>query len=78
LNADIRFLRNIAFNERVRLQLIFEAFNFTNRANFTTIVTNPYNYSATTRILTPNPSFLSKTTATTDPRILQLAGKITF
>jgi hypothetical protein len=77
-SADIRFTRDIPlYRERVALRLIFEAFNVTNRANFSSITTAQYNFSATTRVFTPNATFLAPTT-TFDPRILQLAAKITF
>jgi hypothetical protein len=56
---------------------MFEAFNLTNRANFTSINTTQYTYTAATRAFVSNPAFLSRT-ATADPRILQLAAKFTF
>ncbi len=65
------------YRERAALQLIFEGFNVTNRANFNNITTAQYNFSAATRVFTPNAAFLTPTT-TYDPRILQLAAKITF
>jgi hypothetical protein len=76
-SVDIRFTRDISFHERARLRLIFEAFNLTNRANFSNIITSQYNYAAATRVFTPAAGFLTPT-ATSDPRILQLAAKITF
>jgi outer membrane receptor protein involved in Fe transport len=75
--VDIRFTRDIHIHERVALRLMFEAFNLTNRANFSNITSSQYNFSPATRVFTPNPSYLVPT-ATFDPRILQLAGKITF
>src|SRR5262249_46913890 len=76
--VDIRFTRDIRlYRERVGLRLIFEAFNLTNRANFSGITTSQYNFSATTKVFTPVSTFLAPT-ATSDPRILQLAAKITF
>ena len=81
MQVDTRFSKDIVFAERVRMRLIFEAFNLTNRANFATINTTQYLYAAATRTFTPNSAgaspFLSRTT-TFDPRILQLAAKITF
>ena len=56
---------------------MFEAFNVTNRANFNSITTAQYNFNATTHVFTPNATFLFPTT-TYDPRILQLAAKVTF
>jgi len=75
--VDIRFTRDIRFRERATLKLMFEAFNLTNRANFSSITTSQYNFSPATRVFTPNSSYLART-ATYDPRILQLAAKITF
>lgn len=64
-SVDVRFTRDIGIFEQAKLRLIFEAFNLTNRANFSTILT------------TPGPTYLTPT-ATFDPRILQLAAKFTF
>jgi hypothetical protein len=76
--ADIRVTRDIPlYRERAALRLMFEAFNVTNRANFNAITTAQYNFNATTRVFTPNTTFLFPT-STYDPRILQLAAKITF
>lgn len=75
--VDIRFTRDFRFHERAALKLMFEAFNLTNRANFSGITTSQYNFNATTRVFTPNSSYLART-STSDPRILQLAAKITF
>jgi outer membrane receptor protein involved in Fe transport len=76
--VDFRFSRDLAlYRERVKLRLIFEGFNVTNRANYNNILTNQYNFNATTRVFSPAAGFLSPTT-TFDPRILQLAAKITF
>ena len=78
LTADIRVTRDIPlYRDRAALRLMFEAFNVTNRANFNAITTAQYNFNATTRVFTPNTTFLTPTT-TYDPRILQLAAKITF
>ena len=54
-----------------------EVSNLFNRANFNNITTAQYNFNATTRVFTPNATFLAPTT-TFEPRILQLAAKITF
>ncbi|MGI8746049.1 MAG: TonB-dependent receptor [Bryobacteraceae bacterium] len=64
-SVDLRFTRDIGIRERARLRLIAEAFNLTNRANFSAI------------LRTPGPTYLTPT-ATFDPRILQLAAKFTF
>lgn len=79
MTADIRFTRDIHIYERASLRLMLEAFNVTNRANFGTINTTEYIYTAATRAFTSNPAFLSRTaTSPFDPRILQLAAKFTF
>jgi hypothetical protein len=62
----------------VRLQLIGEAFNVTNRVNFVSLRTTQYNFTGAAFVplntfLTPAPG-----SATGDPRILQLAAKIFF
>lgn len=79
MTADVRFTRDIALKgERVKLRIIFEAFNATNRANFNALNRAAYTFNATTRVLTPTTNFGTVTGTTSDPRILQLAGKITF
>jgi outer membrane receptor protein involved in Fe transport len=76
--VDLRFTRDIAlYKDRASLKLMFEAFNLTNRANIATQNTSAYSFSAATKVFTPNAAFLSVTN-TFDPRILQLAAKITF
>jgi hypothetical protein len=73
---DLRISRDFPlYGERLRLRLLGEAFNLTNRANFNAIQTNQYAFSAgrfipTTNFKTPTSNF--------DPRILQLATKIIF
>ena len=76
LDADLRISKEFG-RERARLRLIGEAFNVTNRANFNSLLTTQYSYNAATRAFTTAPGFLTPTT-TYDPRILQLAAKITF
>ena len=46
-------------------------------ANFNGITTSAYNFTLATRVFAPNPTYLART-STVDPRILQLAAKITF
>jgi hypothetical protein len=77
MTADMRFTRDIHIWERTSLRLMFEAFNLTNRANYSSINTTQYIYTAATRAYVTNPAFLTRT-ATFDPRILQLAAKFTF
>jgi hypothetical protein len=76
--VDIRFSRDFAlYKERAKLRLMFEGFNITNRANYNSILTTQYNFNTTTRVFSPAAGFLTPTT-TFDPRILQLAAKVTF
>ena len=75
--VDMRFSRDMHLWERASLRLMFEAFNLTNRANFSAINTTQYTFTAATRAFVTNPAFLSRT-ATFDPRILQLSAKLTF
>jgi hypothetical protein len=75
--VDLRFTRDIALHERARLRLMVEAFNSLNRPNYLTILNSQYNYNATTRVFSPVAGF-GTPTATLDPRIVQVAAKITF
>ena len=76
-DVDLRVSREIGIRERAKLRLIFEGFNITNRANYSSIVTGQYNFAAATRVFTPTTNFLARSD-TFDTRILQLAAKITF
>jgi hypothetical protein len=79
LTDDLRISRFFPLGtERLRLQLIGEAFNVTNRVNFISLRTTQYNFTGTA--FTPVPTFLTPApgSATGDPRILQLAAKIFF
>ena len=74
--TDLRVSRDIpVFRERVKLKLLGEAFNLTNRANFNALQTNRYTFR--TGVFTPTTNFLLRQ-STFDPRILQLAVKLTF
>ncbi|HZQ51506.1 MAG TPA: carboxypeptidase regulatory-like domain-containing protein [Bryobacteraceae bacterium] len=79
MTDDVRLSRFFPLgSERVRLQLIGEAFNVTNRVNFTSLRTTQYNFTGAAFVpvstfFTPAPG-----SATGDPRILQLAAKIFF
>jgi hypothetical protein len=83
ISVDTRITKRVPLGERVRLELIGEAFNITNRANINSIVTTRYTYSSG-GFFRPffNPATPSTTfgwvLSTYDPRILQLAAKITF
>lgn len=75
---DVRVTKDIPlYGERVRMRLIGEAFNIANKPNFTTINQTPYNYTAATSIFVPTVGF-GLPTNTSDPRILQVAARITF
>ncbi|MCU1262560.1 MAG: hypothetical protein JWO80_5445 [Bryobacterales bacterium] len=76
--VDIRVSKDIPiYAERVRLRLIGEAFNATNRANFNSLQNTQYAFTAATSTFTPRTDFL-RPLNTFDPRILQLALKVIF
>ena len=83
LDVDMRVTRDFAlYAERLKLRMMFEAFNLTNRANFSSFTTSSllttlYNFNSATNVFSPAAGYLSRV-ATADPRILQLAAKITF
>lgn len=79
LTDDVRLSRFFPLGtERVRLQVIGEAFNVTNRVNIVSLRTTAYNFSGTA--FSPVSNFLTPAlgSAAGDPRILQLAAKISF
>jgi hypothetical protein len=83
ITVDTRITKRVPlWKERVRLELIGEAFNITNRANINSMVTTRYTYSGGFFRPLFNPANPSTTfgwvLSTFDPRILQLAAKITF
>ncbi|MBI5085362.1 MAG: TonB-dependent receptor [Acidobacteria bacterium] len=63
--------------ESLRLRLMGEAFNLTNRASIANVNRTPYNYNSTTRVFTPVSNYLAPNAAF-DPRILQVSVKIEF
>jgi outer membrane receptor protein involved in Fe transport len=67
-NLDMALAKTTAITERVHLQFRFEAFNLFNHAEFKEPDTNISNAGTT----------FGNITTTYDPRILQLAAKITF
>lgn len=76
---DVRLTRDIPIKERVRLRLIAEGFDVTNRANFATVQNNQYAFR--TGVFTPNANFLQKLTVQAPgvgSRVFQLAAKVTF
>ena len=77
-SLDLRVSKDIPlFRERLKMRLMGEAFNSLNRSNFSGLQTTPYSFAAATRVLTPQANFLTNT-ASFDPRILQIAARITF
>jgi len=80
MSVDVRLSKDIG-TERVKLRLMGEAFNAFNRANFSALQLTPFNftYNAAARNYTgvATTNFLAPTN-TTDPRILQLAARLTF
>lgn len=77
-SLDLRVSKDVPlYGEKVKLRLMGEAFNSLNRANYSGLQTTPYAFNATTRVLTPQTNFLNNTAAF-DPRILQIAARITF
>ena len=76
---DPRISRDIRFHERAKLQLIVEAFNVFNRANFAGVNTTAFSVTGTgaSALLVPNATF-GRPTTTSEPRIIQLAAKIIF
>lgn len=79
MTDDVRLSRYFPLgSERLRLQIMGEAFNVTNSVNFVSLRTTQYNFSG--KAFLPLPTFLTAApgSATGDPRILQLAAKIFF
>ncbi|MBI3697506.1 MAG: TonB-dependent receptor, partial [Acidobacteria bacterium] len=77
--TDLRLARAFKFGERMKLDLIAEAFNLFNRVNISGINTTQYNVRGS--VLFPNPAFnsISATgTNLTRERQLQLGGRFTF
>ena len=52
-SLDPRFTKNIDFTERVRMQLLVEAFNIFNHFNVQAVKPNEYSFNSTTLTLTP-------------------------
>jgi hypothetical protein len=75
ISLDPRIARDIRFGDEMRLTLIWEAFNLLNRANYNVVNNVLYNVVGTQ--LRENTLF-GQTTGQTDPRIMQLAVKLSF
>jgi hypothetical protein len=79
MDLDARITREIPIRERLKLRLIFEGFDVTNRANFASIQNNLYSFKS--GVFTPISNFGQKLTMQPQgvgSRVLQLAAKITF
>jgi outer membrane receptor protein involved in Fe transport len=80
VSLDLRVSKDIPlYGERVKLRLMGEAFNALNKANFSALQTTPFNFATVdgVRTFTPRADYLTRT-GTFDPRILQIAARITF
>ncbi len=76
MTVDARLSKDVPIaGERIRLRLMGEAFNLTNRANFNGIQTTLYTFS--TGFFRPTTNYMLRQT-TFDPRVMQLAVKLIF
>jgi hypothetical protein len=75
MSLDPRLARSIGLGGTRELMLIWEAFNLLNRANYNVVSQNLYSAVGTT--LTRSPQF-GQFIAQNDPRIMQLAVKVSF
>jgi hypothetical protein len=87
VSLDPRITKSIPITERIKAQLILEAYNSFNHTNFTAVNTTEFSTATTCTgtfavCLKPNPSFQAplSTQLNFSPgsRIVQLSGKITF
>ncbi len=79
VTMDLRLAKDVPLwpESRVRVKLVGEAFNLPNRANITGRNGVRYNVNLNNFEFRPNSAYLFDTTAA-DPRVLQLALKLTF
>ena len=73
---DVALSRNFPLYERLALNIRLEAFNVLNHPNFPNFAPPPSNAAAFTTAL--NSGTFGYVNAAADPRIFQLAGKLTF
>ncbi len=73
--VDMRLAKRIPLGQKVRLELIGEAFNLLNSTNIVTQRTGFYTFTA--GALVPQSNF-GQDSGAADPRIVQLAAKLTF
>jgi outer membrane receptor protein involved in Fe transport len=74
---DARLSKRVPLGRGADLRLMVEAFNALNRSNVSAVQQVLFTYDAASRLFTPNPAF-GTATNTSDPRILQLAARVTF
>ncbi len=77
--VDVRVARAIRFTERIKLELIAEAFNLANRVNITRI--NATQYDLTSNVLFPRTDFATRAETGSNllrERQLQLGARFTF
>lgn len=80
-NFDLAFSKTTGITERVKFEFRAEFFNLLNHANFTNpgIINNGNgSYAGGAGGNNPNSSLFGQITSTYDPRIIQLAGRISF
>jgi len=81
VDFDLAFSKTTAITERVKFELRAEFFNILNHANFANPgIINSGNgiYSGGAGGTNPNSSLFGQITSTYDPRIIQLAGRVSF
>jgi outer membrane receptor protein involved in Fe transport len=81
VDFDLAFSKTTAITERVKFELRAEFFNILNHANFANPgIINSGNgiYSGGAGGVNPNSGLFGQITSTYDPRIIQLAGRVSF
>jgi hypothetical protein len=80
VSLDPRITKNIPITERVKAQLILEAYNSFNRVNYTSVNTTQYNVSTdtTTCAGTPNPKLCLAPPPSTSPFQAPLGTQVNF
>jgi hypothetical protein len=81
INVDMAFSKTTAITERTKLEIRAEFFNIFNHANFTNpgVINNGNSgFTGGAEGTDPNSSVFGQITSTFDPRIIQLAGRISF
>jgi Carboxypeptidase regulatory-like domain/TonB dependent receptor len=91
VSLDPRITKNVPFTERVKAQLILEAYNSLNRVNYTSVNTTQYSVSTSAAVcgIARTPCLAPPATAfgaplstqlnfSPGPRIVQVSAKITF